>query len=739
MTKEIRELVEYNCSALKNSSGTYREIYEVMFRLRDNVMYETDDGYRVESTTFGEAKDHINAFSEVLYETIGATHEYVALEMDNGPEWIIAFWSILRSGNKPYLVNLRHPKELSEGILKTLGIRYIIGIKNTKLKGEFIDYNLIDRRAVKRMESAGGDVGSETAEDGAGSVAAAGKLNVDKEFENEIALSTSATTLKETICFYSGEKMTNQLLNTKAILSENKRVSTFYNGEIKQLVFLPLYHIFGLVAVYFWFSYFARIMVFMKDYSAESILNAVKLHEVTHIFAVPIFWNTIEKEIRKKLKERGPETEAKFEKGIRVCTKLQNTFPYAGARWSKKIMHEVTDELFGPSVLFCITGGSYLKNSTLEMFNGLGYPLFNGYGMSEIGITSVELAATPKVRNLNSIGRPFEGVEYRLNEEGVLLVKSASTCSARMIDGQMVPMDEWFETGDILEERNGRYYVLGRKGDAVIGENGENINPDVVEQAFDMHDVLNFSVLGFEANLSALAGGKRPLGEEGVSGTEAGTKEAEDRTETLTMVVQLARETTEEEVQGIIRRIYEENGTLPLTHQVKEFYFTYDAIMKETAIKVSRKYLLREIENGSVKLTPFADFKVEEMAEEKKEPLTSEIAEKVRAIIAEGAGCKVEEVGDDDHLMNDLGCDSLTYYGILIKVCNEFDVDINGPVEGKYYTMRDIVTALEKPSEESDEEFVCESVAEEDAMDSPQQAVVLPVSEPSEEAATAEI
>ena len=78
----------------------------------------------------------------------------------------------------------------------------------------------------------------------------------EKEFENEIALSTSATSLKETICFYSGEKMTNQLLNTKAVLKENKRVSTFYNGEIKLLTFLPLYHIFGLVAVYFWFSYY---------------------------------------------------------------------------------------------------------------------------------------------------------------------------------------------------------------------------------------------------------------------------------------------------------------------------------------------------------------------------------------------------------------------------------------------------------------------------------------------------
>ena len=683
MTKEIKELIEYNCNALQNSEGTYREIYEVMFRLSDNVMYETDDGYRVECTTFGETKARIDILSGVLFETIGATHSYIALEMDNCPEWIVAFWAILRSGNKPYLVNLRHPRELSDGILKTLGVKYVLGVRSTKLKGEFLDYNILWKKAKERMnEGTGAYDGTEKE----------GIFDPEKEFENEIALSTSATSLKETICFYSGEKMTNQLLNTKAVLRENKRVSTFYNGEIKQLMFLPLYHIFGLVAVYFWFSYFGRIMVFMHDYSAESILTAVKLHEVTHIFAVPLFWNTIEKEIRKKLKERGEETEVKFEKGIRVCTKLQNAFPYAGARWSKKIMHEVTDELFGPSVLFCITGGSYLKNSTLEMFNGLGYPLFNGYGMSEIGITSVELAAKPKERNLNSIGRPFEGVQYRLDEKGVLSVRSASACSKRMIDGEIIPMEEWFETGDILEERNGRYYILGRLGDAVIGENGENINPDVLEQAFDVHEALNFSILGLPTDFAA-KGSPSEVSES----RESGQGSLSDGTEeVLSMVVSLPSEITDEEVQTLIKRIYAENDCLPLTHRVKDFYFTYDAIMPETAIKVGRKYLLRGVKNGSIRITPFAEFSVSENEAPFKAPLTGDVADKVRAIIAEAVGKKPEEIGDDDHLMNDLGCDSITYYGVLVKVCNVFGIEVEGPVEGTYYTLRDIVEGLTK-------------------------------------------
>ena len=218
-------------------------------------------------------------------------------------------------------------------------------------------------------------------------------------------------------------------------------------------------------------------------------------------------------------------------------------------------------------------------------------------------------------------------MQYRLNENGVLSVKSASACSKRMVDGEIIPMDEWFETGDILEEKDGRYYVLGRLGDVVIGENGENINPDVVEQVFDVHEALNFSVLGLKKDI-------------------------------LSMVVSLPAEITEEEAHTLMQRIIAENGTLPLSHQVKEFYFTYDAIMPETAIKVGRKYLLRGIENGSIKLIPFAEFKVDLNLKEEKKPLTSEVARKVREIIAEGAGCKPEEVGDDDHLMNDLGCDS---------------------------------------------------------------------------------
>ena len=106
--------------------------------------------------------------------------------------YIVAFWAILRSGNKPYLVNRRHPLALSSGILNTLEIKYVIGKDATALPGEFVDITtLSDGKAFEDC------------------------------FENEIALSTSATTLKQVVCFYTGKEIAEQVLNAGPLFEEN--------------------------------------------------------------------------------------------------------------------------------------------------------------------------------------------------------------------------------------------------------------------------------------------------------------------------------------------------------------------------------------------------------------------------------------------------------------------------------------------------------------------------------------
>lgn len=619
--KELQDYIDYNINALLNSKRDFKAIYEIMFRDNGLVLAEAEIDYRIRKYTYAEVKGYIENASGFLYSKIGASHGYVALEMENCLEWIVAFWAILKSGNRPFLVNCRHPKSLSEAILKTLGIKTIIGMGSTNLTGEFVDFSeftLTDDSYAKCPE----DV-----------------------FENEFAISTSATSLHQSICFYTGAETSKQILDAESIVKESPRMATGYHGSIKQLAFLPFYHVFGLFAVYFWFAFFGRTFVFLKNYSPDTIVRTCRRHEVTHIFAVPALWHTIEKKAMAEINRRPARKRRAFKTGLKICTDIQNIFPYAGTNIAKFIMGEVTDSIFGPSIVFCISGGSYLKDTTLKLFNGIGYPLHNGYGMSEIGITSVELRYRPKERNLNSVGHPIGNTQYKISDHGTLLVKGESISNKIMIDGVVQEKNEWFDTMDVATNDGDYWFIKGREKDLVIGDNGENINPDVIEQLFEIPYAKNFSCYGEERSNG----------------------------EVLAMVVRIENNATKEETDAICEYINKVNDTLPQTSRIKRFYFTYDPLMSEQAIKVSRAYLKRGIKNGDIKLMKMKEFMPKAATQV---PLADpEILKQVTKIISDVLEKPESEIAPDANIILDLGASSLQYFAILSGITDVYGVE----------------------------------------------------------------
>lgn len=632
MNRKLKKVVEGNLSALKASAQDFESIYQIIFSHEDLIFSEADDGFRIQRTTYGQTRRMCDAVSSGLHARIGATHGYVGLEMENCLEWIVAFWAILRSGNKPYLINCRHPKELSAKIMRTLGVRYVIGLRPTEFDAEYLDF---------------ADLRSD--------VPFAG------EFENELALSTSATTMHEVICFYTGEQVAAQLLNTEDVLKRSPEMAWHYHGQLKQLAFLPFYHVFGLFAVYFWFAFFDRTIVFLRDYSPDTIVKTCQKHEVTHIFAVPMLWHTIEKKVWRQAKQQGQEK--RLTSGLRLCTSLQNLFPHFGLWLSQRIMGSVTKQLFGRSIRFCISGGSYLKDSALYLFNGIGYSMHNGYGASESGITSVELRNRPKYRNRNGIGKNFESVDYRVSEQGTLQLCGRSLCKELWIDGVPQTMSDWFETGDVVECRDGEYYIKGRLGDAVIGENGENINPDVIEQCFELPDAEKLSVLGLPS-------------EDG---------------EELTLVLQVNPYLPTARIAALMDAAVGCNDALPMVTRVKKFYCTYDAIASPTAVKVGRGYLRRGIENGTIRLMTFAELRAKLPAQTTDFDPHSPLAEKVRELIVQELEVEPSIVTPEAHFIHDLGADSLRYFALLSAVSESFP-DASGK---DCYTLREFCQHIE--------------------------------------------
>ena len=629
----VRKIVNTRCNMLNNSNMDLEAIYNVMYSNKKYIFAEDNNGYRITKYTYGEVDKKIKDIAYSINQMYPELKDkYIGISIDSSINWIYVFWAIIASNNKPFLINLRHPKELTNALLGDLCCEYVIGV-DLGYEAKLIELDKLDKEAPNDYKFT---------------------------FSNEICLSTSATTLKRKIIFYNGLELSNQILNVKEVLRRNKLVKQHYKNSLKLLVFLPLYHIFGLIAVYIWFCFFGRTLVFLKDYSSNTILNTVKMHKVTHIFAVPLFWHSIEAEIIKEVNKKPKKIQDKFYNGMDKTIKLQHKFPNLGLKLSKKGMKEITDNLFGRQIKFMISGGSYIKESTLRMINALGYPLYNGYGMSEIGITSVELGNIDD-RLKNSVGIPLPSVEYKIIDD-ILYVKGKSISHKIMIDKEIIEVNDYFKTNDIVKaDSDNRYYILGRLDDLYISSNGENISPDEIEKLINVENIINYSVLNINNNLS--------------------------------LVIQMKKYLTNSQKEAINNSVLENVNKLDNSFKPTKIYYTYDPIMSETAIKVSRKYLLNKIENKEVELLDFKDTKtvVDETVDVDKK-----ILDKVIEIMASIVGKDTSEITPDSNFFFDLGGSSLDYYNLISLITTEFNVEINLDNNSSFYTPKTIAKMLEE-------------------------------------------
>lgn len=611
----IVRFVRNNSNELRAGKYTIKEIFDIVFRNEGNIMAETSSALRIIEHTYGDVKRRA-ADAAAGLAALGKRDEFIGLFGENSVEWLVLFWAILMSGNKPYLVNTRQPAGFTNGVLNTLSCDTVVYIGNEPdLNAKLVPFSSLE---------------------------GTGNVLPELPFGNELALTTSGTTMKEKICIYTGREITEQILNCDSIIDKNPDIKTFYHGRLKMLMFLPLCHIFGLEAAYLWFAFGNVTFVFLPSYTPEAIMHTIRRHEVTHIFAVPLFWHTVEKSVMREVRAKGEKTFEKFEKGLKLSEKLQRLSPVLGKKLAQRLLREVRREVFGDSVIFCISGGSYIRSSALKLMNCLGYPLYNGYGMSEIGITSVELSKRIQDRLLGSVGKPFDSIEYRLSGEGHLLVRGRSVCRKVIIDGAEQENTDWFDTGDIMRaDESGRYYAEGRRSDVVFSDNGEKLNPDLAESLLNIPNAVDLTVMGDDKNERLILIVHIP-----------------------TTLIDVQREKLKNDVEAAVR-------ALPSAYGISRVCYTYDPLMEEGGIKISREYVRRKLASGEIRL-----FDSIFEAKTAVGSVDTEIERILVSIFAEVLDKPEEEISPDAHFINDLGGSSLDYFTLIGEVDKRFDIKL---------------------------------------------------------------
>jgi fatty-acyl-CoA synthase len=236
------------------------------------------------------------------------------------------------------------------------------------------------------------------------------------------------------------------------------------------LVTCPMYHstAFGFMSLS---HMLGSTVVIMDEFKPEPFLQLVERHEVSTTALVPTMIH--------RVLQLGPEVLAKYD-----TRSLRAIF----------------------------SGGAPLPGPlAIQAMDAFGDVLFNFYGATETGLVTLakpaDLRAAP-----GTIGKPIPGNEIRLLDDagkevphgqvGELYVrnkmlvagyhKDTESTNASMVDG-------FFSVGDLARvDRDGRYFIEGRKRDMVIS-GGVNVYPAEVEGVLESHpDIAEVAVVGVE-------------------------------------------------------------------------------------------------------------------------------------------------------------------------------------------------------------------------------------------------
>lgn len=587
-------------------------LFSLMFQEKENIMYERSAGYRIESFSYGEVEKRIKARALSLSKLLSdvAPGSVIGLSMDNSLSWIECFWAILLCGFRPLLINLRLSQEPVEGAIRDCDVQAVVS------DGRTYPVRTILCDEIDPLE----------------------KPFTPGEFGKEIIVMTSGTSRHVKLCAYSAEEIFYQIKGSYGIIRECDTVKRHYQDRLKLLTFLPFYHVFGLVAVYIWFSFFSRTFVELKDMKPDTITGTVRRHHVTHLFAVPLFWETVYTQARKTIRLRGEETERKFEKAMALRDKLGDSA--LGALFTRAAFKEVRENLFGDSIRFMITGGSSISKETMRFFNSIGYHLADGYGMSEIGITSLELSKKPSILNEGYIGKPMDGVEYRINDDGELEVKGKAIACYIIEDGEKKIINtDFFNTHDLAVCENGHYKILGRKDDLIVGISGENLNPNLIEPQLKLKDVNEVCLIGALDGVNAAP----------------------------TLAVSVNRFISEEKLTALDHSLKKQLEEMRLNSEIKRILYVSDRLIVGDEFKLNRLRLRQQLEeNGFHEVKPL----------EKDEGLQDALAKRLREFFAAALDRSAEDIADGADFFLDLGGTSLDYFGMIAAMETEFSVKI---------------------------------------------------------------
>lgn len=430
-----------------------------------------DGGQRYTYTSFKEACDRLSG----VLATFGINaSDKIAILSENMPNWAVAFFSITSNGRiaVPMLPEVS-PNEVENILLHSDAKAAFVSRKQLpKISEEALQrlHLVID---ISTFDLIRVDETKYTCD---------GTTKHPEPMDIAAIIYTSGTTGNA-----KGVMLSHR--NFCANVEESWYAHHVYRKDVF-LSILPLAHTYEMsIGMLYPFARGASVYYIQKPPTPTVLMAAIDKLRPTTMLSVPLI---IEKVVRSKVLPTINKS--------RMLSYLRDKMPWllywlVGAKLKKQ---------FGGRIRFFGIGGAKLDVEVERFLKKCRFPYAIGYGLTETAPLICD--AGPKKTHIGTTGTASYNVCVRLADvnpetgQGELQVKGPNVMLGYYKDyhrtqAVMTP-DGWMRTGDMATvDKKGRYSILGRMGNVIIGSSGENIYPEEIESVINNFAGVNDSLV----------------------------------------------------------------------------------------------------------------------------------------------------------------------------------------------------------------------------------------------------